>query len=149
GRLLSETDGRDDHAAVAVISQSAATRYWGDRDPIGTYGRLDTPKGSRFQVVGIVGDVRNDGLGNPPVPDIYVPSTMANVETMNFVVRSARPVAALVAEIRRAIKDVDPELPIHQVASMRDIIQRSMTLERAASVLTALFALAALLLATL
>ena len=148
GRLLSETDVRDDHA-VAVISQSAATRYWGDRDPIGTYGRFINPGGSRFQVIGVVGDVRNDGLGNPPVPDIYILSALPSVDTMNFVVRSARPVAALLPEIRRALQSVDPELPIHQVASMRDIIQRSMTLERAASVLTAFFALAALLLATL
>jgi putative ABC transport system permease protein len=148
GRLLSETDVRDDQV-VAVISQSAATRYWGDRDPIETYGRFLSPSGSRFQVVGVVGDVRNDGLGNPPVPDIYILSALPNVETMNFMVRSARPVAALLPEIRRAVQSVDPELPIHQVASMRDIIQRSMTLERAASVLTAFFALAALLLATL
>jgi len=150
GRLLGETDVHDDHAvAVAVISQSAATRYWADRDPIGTYGRFDKPSGSRFQVVGVVGDVRNDGLGNPPVPDIYILSGPANVETMNFVVRSARPVATLVPEIRRAVQNVDRELPIHQVASMREIIQRSMTLERAASVLTGFFALAALLLATM
>ena len=148
GRLLSETDVRDDHA-VAVISQSAATRYWGDRDPIGTYGRFLNPTGSRFQVVGMVGDVRNDGLGNPPVPDIFILSALPTVETMNFVVRSARPVAALLPEIRRAVQSVDPELPIHQVASMREIIQRSMTLERAASILTAFFALAALLLAML
>jgi len=93
--------------------------------------------------------VRNDGLGNPPVPDIYILSGPANVETMNFVVRSARPVATLVPEIRGAVQNVDRELPIHQVASMREIIQRSMTLERAASVLTAFFALAALLLATM
>ena len=148
GRLLSDTDVRSDHA-VAVISQSAATRYWGDRDPIGTYGRFVSPSGSRFQVVGVVGDVRNDGLGNPPVPDIYILSALPNVETMNFAVRSTRPVAALLPAIRRAVQSVDPELPIHHVASMRDIIQRSMTLERAASILTAFFALAALLLATL
>ena len=148
GRLLGETDVHDDHA-VAVISQSAATRYWTDRDPIGTYGRFGNPGGSRFEVVGVVGDVRNDGLGNPPVPDIYILSGPANVETMNFVVRSARPVATLVPEIRGAVQNVDRELPIHQVASMREIIQRSMTLERAASVLTAFFAVAALLLATM
>jgi putative ABC transport system permease protein len=148
GRLLSETDVRDD-PAVAVISQSAATRYWGDRAPIGRYGRFTTPGGSRFQVVGVVGDVRNDGLSNPPVPDIYILSALPNVDTMNFVVRSARPVAALLPEIRHAVQSVDSEVPIHDVASMRDIIRRSMTLERAASVLTAFFALAALLLATL
>lgn len=68
---------------------------------------------------------------------------------MHFVVRSVRPAAALLPEIRRAVHSVDPELPIHRVESMRDIIDRSMTLERAASLLTAFFALAALLLATL
>jgi predicted permease len=148
GRLLNEIDVRSD-PTVAVISESAAIRYWGDRDPIGTYGRFGNPGGARFQVVGVVGDVRNDGLGNPPVPDVYVLSALRRLETMNFVVRSARPVAALLPEIRRAVRSVDPELAIHHVASMRDIIQRSMTLERAASVLTTFFALAALLLTTL
>ena len=132
GRLLSETDVHDD-LAIAVISQSAASRYWAGQDPIGTFGRFLSPDGSRFQVVGVVGDVRNDGLGNPPVPDIYILSALPNVEAMNFVVRSARPVAALLPEIRRAVQSVDPELPIDQVASMREIVQRSMTLERAAS----------------
>jgi predicted permease len=148
GRLLTDTDVRDDHAVV-VISQSAAARYWGDRDPLGTFGRFQTPGGSRFQVVGIVGDVRNDGLGNPPVPDIYVLSPLARVETMNFVVRAAEPGAGLLSGIRGAIRSVDPELPIHRVSSMRDILLRSMTLERAASVLTAFFAAAALLLSML
>ncbi len=148
GRLLSNTDIRDDYI-VSVISQSAATRYWPDRDPIGRYGTFANPRGSRFQVVGVVGDVRNDGLGNPPVPDIYILSVVPNIDTMNFVVRSTRQMAALLPEIRRAVQRVDPELPLHQIASMPDIIRRSMTLERAASVLTAFFALAALLLATL
>jgi len=148
GRLLRETDVRDDDAVV-VISQAAATRYWAGRDPIGTHGRFATPTGSRFEVVGIVADVRNDGLGNPPVPDIYILSALPNVDVMNFVVRSTRPAAVLLPEIRRAVQNVDPELPIYQPASMHEIIQRSMTLARAASVLTAFFALAALLLATL
>jgi putative ABC transport system permease protein len=148
GRLLNEIDVRSD-PVVAVISESMKTRYWGDRDPIGTYGRFGNPGGARFQVVGVVGDVRNDGLGNPPVPDIYVLSGLQRLETMSFVVRSATPVAALLPEIRRAVRGVDSELPIHRVASMRDIVQRSMTLERAASVLTTFFALAALLLTTL
>jgi putative ABC transport system permease protein len=148
GRLLRETDVGDDQA-VAVISQAAATRYWADRDPVGAYGRFATPTGSRFEVVGVVADVRNDGLGNPPVPDVYILSALPTVDVMNFVVRSTRSIAALVPEIRRAVQNVDPELSIYQLASMRQIIQRSMTLQRAASVLTAFFALAALLLAAL
>jgi predicted permease len=148
GRLLNDIDMRSD-PAIAVISESAAIRYWGDRDPIGTYGRFRNPGGARFQVVGVVGDVRNDGLGNPSVPDVYILSGLQRLETMHIVVRSARPDAALLPEIRRAVQSVDLELPIYQVARMRDIIQRSLMLGRAASVLTTLFALAALLLATL
>jgi ABC-type antimicrobial peptide transport system permease subunit len=93
--------------------------------------------------------VRNDGLGNPAVPDIYILSNLRRLDTMYFVVRSARPIEALLPEIRRAVQSVDPELPIHHVASMRDVMQRSMTLERTASALTAFFAFTALLLATL
>jgi predicted permease len=148
GRLLNELDARSD-PVIAVISESAAARYWGARDPIGTYGRFRNSGDARFQVVGIVGDVRNDGLNNPAVPDIYLPSGLQRLETMFVIVRSTRSVAALLPEIRGIVHGITAELPIHDVSSMRDIIQRSMTLERAASVLTAFFAFAALLLATL
>jgi putative ABC transport system permease protein len=149
GRLLTPADEAVTDALVAVISQSAATRYWGDRDPIGAFGRFGATDGSRFQVVGVTGDVRNDGLGKAPVPEFYISSAAIKLETMEFVVRSTRPAGSIVPEIRRAVQSVDAELPIHQVATMNDIVRRSITLERAASLLTTLFALAALVLATL
>jgi predicted permease len=148
GRLLTDRDLADD-LIFAVINQAAATRYWDDPDPVGTYGRFNNPGGARFQVVGVVGDVKNDGLGNPTVPEIYILSSIPQVESLNVVVRSTRSAASLVPDIRRVIRSIDPEQPIHDVASMREIIQRSMTLERAASFLTAFFAGAALLMAML
>jgi predicted permease len=148
GRLLTDRDLADD-LIFAVINQAAATRYWGDRDPVNMYGRFNNPAGARFQVVGVVGDVKNDGLGNPTVPEIYILIAIPNVESTNFVVRSTRSAASLVPDIRRVVRAIDPEQPIHDVASMREIIQRSMTLERAASFLTAFFAGTALLMATL
>ena len=63
GRLLTDADTNENPMHV-VLSQSAATRYWGEDDPIGDYGRFGGATGSRFQVVGVVGDVRNNGLGN-------------------------------------------------------------------------------------
>lgn len=148
GRLLTERDVARDLTFV-VISETAARRYWGDRDPIGGYGRFSHREGSRFQVVGIVGDVRNDGLGKPPVPEIYILADLLRLETMYFVVRSARPPSTLAPEIRLAIRTVDPEQPIHSVVTMRDIVRGSMTLERVASLVTVFFAGAALLMAVL
>lgn len=97
----------------------------------------------------MVGDVKNDGLGNPTVPEIYMLAFHHSVEGMHFVVRSARPAASLVADIRRVVRSIDPEQPIHKVATMREIIRQTITLERAASFLTAFFAGAALLMAML
>jgi putative ABC transport system permease protein len=132
-----------------VISQAAATRYWGTRNPIGTYGRLDGPTGARVRVIGIAADVTNDALGKPTVPEIYLPAYATRVESMRFVVRSGRPLESLLPDIRRAIRAVDPELPIVNVATMRDVIGQTITLERAASQVTAFFAASALLMALL
>jgi predicted permease len=150
GRILSDSDVVPERRSVAVlISEGAARRYWEGQDPLGAYGRFDNPSGFPFQVVGVVGDVKNNGLGNPAVPEIYIPAFFTRVETMNFVVRSARPPASLVPDIRRTVQSIDPEQPIHDVVTMREIILQAMTLERAGSFMTAFFAVAALLLATL
>jgi putative ABC transport system permease protein len=148
GRLLSDADTSEDPLHV-VLSQAAATRYWGDDDPIGGYGRFGGATGTRFQIVGVAGDVRNNGLGNPTVPEIYVPSAVASANPMAFVVRSPLSLAQLVPEMRRAVRSVDPTLAIHDAMTMSDVVVESMALERVGSLMTTFFALAALLMATL
>ncbi|MGH9162512.1 MAG: ADOP family duplicated permease [Vicinamibacteraceae bacterium] len=157
GRFLTDGDAVQNPASIAVvINESAARRYWGAQNPIGTYGAFDDSADSRFRsadsrfrVVGVVGDVKNVGLGNPTVPEIYIPAVYARIETMYFVVRSARPAASLVPDIRRMVQGVDAEQPIHDVATMHDVIQQTIVLERVASFLTAFFTGAALLMAML
>ena len=68
---------------------------------------------------------------------------------MNVVMRSTRPAASLLPDIRRVVRAIDPELPVHQAATMREVIRQTITLERSASFLTAFFAGAALLMAML
>lgn len=148
GRLLDNHDAAEDLLHV-VINDAAARVYWPNEDPIGAYGRLLTPDGSRFQVFGIVGDVRNDGLGKPARPEIYLMSYLIPVNPMRWLVRSALPAGTLVPQLRRAVQSVDSALPIHNVQVMNEVVRRSVTLERAGSVMTAFFALAALLMATL
>jgi putative ABC transport system permease protein len=150
GRLLTDGDWFPEPKVMAVvISETAARLYWGGPSPLEAYGRFGNPKGPRFQVVGVVGDVKNDGPGNPSVPEFYLPVFLTRTETMNVVVRSQRTEASLVPDIRRVVLGIDAEQPIHEVATMRAIVRRATTLERASSLLTSFFAGAALLLAML
>jgi predicted permease len=148
GRLFTDHDVPKDLIPI-VIDQSAAKHYWGSQDPVGTYGRFVSPSGSPFQVIGVVGDVKNDGLNSPTVPEVYIQSLIPKIESMHFVIRSARDPASLLPDIRRVIRDIDPQQPITDVATMREIIQRTMTLERVVYVITGFFAATALLLAML
>jgi predicted permease len=150
GRLLTERDVAIEGAPINVmVNEAAARRYWGTDNPVGMFGRFNEPNGPRFEIVGVVGDIRNDGLAKPTVPEVYMPGSIARIETMHFVVRSSRPVGSLLPDIRRAVRAVDPEQPVHDAATMLETVERSMTLERLSSLVTAFFALAALVMATL
>jgi putative ABC transport system permease protein len=149
GRLFRGGDSVPEPSLPVVVSESAAEHYWGDRDPVGASGRFDHAAGTPFHVVGVVGDVMNDGLNNPSVPEVYRPALHSRVETMRIAMRSARSAASLLPDVHRAVRRVDPELPVHQALTMQEVIQGMITLERIASFLTAFFAGAALLMAML
>ena len=148
GRALDARDIGEEPISVMINEQTART-YWPGASALGSYGRLSDPNGTRFQVVGIVGDVKNEGLGDPTVPEVYLSNAFVTLNPLRFVVRSPLPPATLVPEIRRAIRSVDPAQPIHALATMREIADQSLSLPRVGSVLTTFFALAALLMATL
>ena len=149
GRLLDAGDINEKLVNV-VITESTAAKYWPGENPLEARGRLGDPeKGAPIRVVGVVGDVRNNGLGKPPVPEVHMLSAITTVNPMDFVVRSALPTERLVPEVRRAVRSVDPTLALDGVATMSDTIRDSLVLERAGSFVMAFFALAALLMATL
>src|ERR1022692_3276372 len=148
GRLLTEHDNNEKLLPV-VINQAAVKRYWPDRDPIGVFGHFISPKGGRFQEVGVVGDVKNKGLDIATVPDIYMHSPVAPITPMYFAVRSALPPATLVPAVRRAIRNVNPAQPIYEVKMMSQRVRESVFLKVLASSVMAFFALAALLMASL
>ena len=148
GRVLTDSDLNETLINV-VVNESAAQRFWGGQEAIGAHGRFGSPTGAPFEIVGVVGDVKNDGLGNPVVPEFYIHSRIREEETVDFVIRSRTSPAALVPDVRRAIRRLNPEQPIHDIATMRDIVSQSMTLERAGAVLASFFAAAALLMASL
>jgi predicted permease len=116
GRLLSDQDAHP-NLLLTVINDSAARYYWPDRDPVGVFGRFLRPNGTRFQVIGVVGDVRNDGLQNPTVSEVYLLGSVVPTNPLVFVVRSTRAVESLLTDVRRAIQSVDGGGPMHKVAN--------------------------------
>jgi predicted permease len=149
GRYSSDRDNVENPPLPVVINQVAARRYWPDADPVGRTGHFGSPTGDLFQVVGIVGDVKNNGLDNATVAEIYLPATAAPPNPLKFVARSALPPAVLSTAIRRAIQGVNPSQPIDGVRMMSEIASESMALKRAVSYVMLFFAGAALLMAAI
>jgi len=147
-RLL---DSRDtgEKPLMAVIDETTARRYWPGRDPVGLTGHFNPPNGDPFQVVGIVGDVKNAGLDNETVPEMYLPAAVVPINPIKFVVRSPLPLRTIVPEITRAIRRVNPQQPIDNVRAVTDIVRDSVALKQDASYVMAFFAFAALVMATL
>ncbi len=148
GRLLSESYQKGD-ALTVVINEVAARAYWPGRNPIGASARFDTPDGDRFEVVGVVGDVRNNGLNKPTNPELYLHEAIRSVNPMNVVVRSDLPADRVIAAVRRVIRETNPALAMENVSTMNDIVRGMLQLERLSSLVMTFFGLAALLMATL
>ena len=160
GRLLNEADnlpwrGKDqvgdrrDIALPTVINEAAAHAFWADRSPIGAFARFSGSNGSWLEVVGVVGDTRNNGRNRPAMPEIYFPAGAMGVNSMNVVVRSELPADQLIAAVRRTIRQADPTLAMGEVRTMNDVLGDTLQLERLSSLVMTFFGLAALLMATL
>jgi len=147
GRAIQETD-RD--RPIAVISQRAAEYLWPGRDPIGRrvlsgIGR-DAPP---LTVIGVAGDIRTGSLDQEPPLMVYQPYWGLGLRGASFVVRTQADTAPVVAQIRRAIQSVDPEVALAETKTMRQIQDESVAARRFEMTLAVAFAISALLLASL
>jgi len=147
GRLPNEPDSQRKDPVPIVINETAARAYWPDRSPIGASARLSGPNGDRLEVIGVVGDVSNNGLTRAAVPAIYLSPRQLN--PMNVVVRSGLPTDQLVGALRRSIRQTDPTVVMSEVRTMNDVVRDALQLERLSSLVMTFFGLAALLMATL
>ncbi len=148
GRLLNAHDTNENLLPI-VIDEAAAKHYWPGQSAVYQFARVAGENGSRVQIVGVVGTVKNEGLAREPTPEIYFLQNVYPLPSMNFVVRSTLPPASLATAIRRAVASVDPAQPIYSVQSMREIFNESLIFQRIESIVITFFALAALLLAAL
>jgi predicted permease len=148
GRYLNDSD-QDGDVIAMVINQALAREEWPHENPIGAFVRLFSWTDRRFQVVGIVGDVRNYGLDEPPHPEFYLSYRANAADEMEWAIRSNMNEATLSAQVRRAVESVDPDQTIYSVQTMREAIADSLQTERLQSILLAFFGVAALALSVI
>jgi len=152
GRFISEEDRRG-LPMTAVISRGLAERFWPGQDPIGRRIRQGPPDRPWITIVGIVGDVRHNGLDVSIKEKFYRPHTQFPASSgfaargMNLVVKTAGDPLALAAPIRAEVRTIDPSLPIANVRTMEEVVAASMARPRLAGSVLILFAVVALLLA--
>src|SRR5690348_3235489 len=149
GRSFTESD-EDGKPLVAIIDESTAQKYWPNRDPLGRRVRF-TRDGTKpwTTIVGIVEDIKSDGLDIDGVPHIYVSSYQDSNRRLSVVLRTSLPAAALEPPIRHEIQSIDPGLPVFGVSSMNDVLDRSLASRRFSAYLVGGFAGLAALLASI
>jgi putative ABC transport system permease protein len=148
GRRFS--DGDDEKApAVAIINDTAARRYWPNENPIGRRLQIDGPPWRT--VIGILGNVRHNGLDVDAKPELYLPFAQVpypNV-AMTVVVRTAGEPLALAPAMRTALAGADPAQALARIRTMDQVVESSVGEPRFRVVLLGTFALVALMLASI
>ena len=109
GREFSDRDCTSD-AKVAMISETAAQRFWGDKDPIGESLFIGDMQGRAYQIVGIVGDVKISDLDAPSEPYLYLPFGQKHPGSMTLLVETQRKAGLTAEPIRRIMQTVNPNI---------------------------------------
>jgi predicted permease len=120
GRDFDETDDRSEAPAV-ILSESAARFYFPDSDPVGrtifrlpaVFGVPGTPR-----VIGVVGDIKYEGLDSPADSAVYLPWALRPLGTGYLIVRTVGDPMALASSIRQAARAVDPTVPVPELQTL-------------------------------
>jgi putative ABC transport system permease protein len=155
GRGIEPTD-TGGSMLVALVNEEMARLYWNGRDPIG--GRLKIggdPKRPFVTVVGVVADVRHNGITDVVKEKFYVPHTQWNtavgfpIRGMTLVIRAGGDPWALVGPTRQAVRSLDPSLPVANIRLMDDVVGAALSTPRFTGILLGSFAVLALLLSAI
>ena len=162
GRVFTETDVGNS-ARVVIINAAMAKKYWPKDDPIGQVLVIGKGMGPQFedpprQIVGIVGNVRENGLKNEGVGVMYIPqsqvpegiTTLANsVIPLSWAIRTAADPMSHRLAVERELHLVDGQMPVSRMRTMEQVISEAVSRQRFNMVLLGIFAGVALVLAAL
>jgi putative ABC transport system permease protein len=145
GRFFTESDTAQSPPRI-IVNQALARRFWPEASPLG--GRLLLDPGGRIaEIVGVVGDVKSERLDAADWPTIYRPYPQTNFNIMVMVVRTAVPPEALASSVERAVHQSDPGQPVADMRPMDAVVSRAVSAARFHTLVLAVFAQIAFLLA--
>ena len=151
GRDFTERDNASAPLAV-IINETLARKYYGKENPIGKRlkgGGTDRTANPWMEIVGVVGDVKYEGLDTPTAPAYYMPFLQNPIRGMNLIVSASLPPAALTAAVRTQVRNIDPEIPVARVSTMEQLIDESVAQPRFRTFLIGIFSAVAMLLAAI
>lgn len=141
GRLFDDGDGAA--GPVVLVNRAFAERFWTPQTAVGKW--VGMAEDEQSTIVGVVETVRQYGLGAEPRMAVYYPYAARPTRTLYGVVRTAgddpRPLRDMVSD---TVRDLDPQLPVYDVQSMRGRVASSLSRERLLMLLMGLFASVAL-----
>ena len=144
--------------ATTLISASLVKEFWRNENPIGKHITLTFFPGVVREVIGVVGDVKGDGLDQTrPTATLYLPLTQLTTPAsggwrsfpMAIVVRSSSTPVSLVSPVTNAVREVDADVPVRDVLTMDDLVTNSLSQQRFNLSLLGAFAMLALILAAI
>ena len=150
GRFLTTTD--DEKAPLAaVVSEGVVKKFFAGQSALGRRIALGEGSPPRWvQIVGVVGDVRNRGLTEPPQPEVFVP-VRQQIEGWNnqlfLTIRTQSDPLAMLPAVRKTIATLDPLQPVYLIQTLDNAFAEAVAQRRAAMLLISIFAFVALLLA--
>jgi putative ABC transport system permease protein len=149
GRMFADADRGG--MPVALINQTMARHFWPNEDPVGKQFReADAlPKHPAYTVIGVVADMRRQGLEREPISQIFWPYFQRVSGTMDLVIRTSSDPADMANAVRKEVHSINRNAPVFDVARLDERLDASLALRRFQSVLIALFAAIALGLTTI
>jgi len=153
GRYFAEDDDIGKQLVV-IVDETTARTFWPDRDPIGRrlsfiWSVRGAAKPPWLTVVGVIKDIKNDGLDQSGSAHIYSPIyQVPRIRNLSVTVQTSLSASSLEPQIRREIQAVDSDLPVFNVRTMNEVIDGSLASRRFSAELVGVFAVVALLLAS-
>lgn len=152
GRTFTPQDDAD-HPGVAIVNEAFVRHYFPNENPLGRRirpgppGRIwDGKKLTSFEIVGVVRDVKFDGLASASEPAYYLPATQSPLNDMTILVRTTSDPQSIISGLRQAVWAIDPNQPISNVNTLERIVSESIAQPRLNMLLMMLFGGLALLL---
>ncbi len=149
GRVLTDQDAPDAPDAV-VINEALARKYFAEEDPVGkriTFGDPQAANVEWFNIVGVVGDVRQSTLQAEPYPQVYSAYRQTPRRALTIVLRTAGEPTAMANTLRQQVWSLDRQQPLHNVRTVEQVLAQSIARPRFNTLLITILAGVALVLA--